>query len=209
VSANILTPKGVAVYPNIDRPDRKYGNYKCDLLMDPKEASAIKRTLMEEVAKVHGKAKAKSAEYKCFKKDEETGKILVRATSKYPPAVFDIKGGMVFHPEKKPGGKVPPVAGGSVLRMRVGAAAYKNDPGGKLYLNAVQLITLQTYNSGGFDSAEDALGDDEDGYVAGEETEGTETDDFDDEDSDDFDSIEEDDTDEDAGEEDGDDPTDF
>jgi hypothetical protein len=167
---SLITPKGVANYPWLNKPDTKFGKteFKCGLVFESVTAAkpvidAAKEVFAEEFGP---KAKAKLPLEK-----QEDGTVLLRTHSKSKPPLMDIKGNEVKATVK--------LGGGSVVKLGITLQAYDN--GGKkgvtAYLNGVQIIKLVEYGGGTpqFGSAEDEVEDGE-GFVAGSESFEDETD---------------------------------
>jgi hypothetical protein len=192
-----ITPKGVAIYPKLNKPDTKFkaeGEYSVKLRLSP---DAIPAETVEEIQAlldafaVETKAGLKQAAAKALKvltlaeqglkpevndDGDETGYIILKAGMKASgkskkdgkewtraPVIFDAKGTKL-----KP---VPPIWGGSELKLAVIAAPYyaANDKtcGITFYLDAVQVIKL--VNSSDKDAAGFGFGEEE-GFE-GEESE--------------------------------------
>lgn len=151
---NFMTPKGIAVYPWLNKPDTKFGDkFKTGLRVSPKEAEELIAAIKSANQEAHG-AKASSARVP-YKTDEETGEIIFRLQSKYQPKLVD-SAGQVIAPAT-----APMIWGGSTLRVKGAIKTY--DTGGNigtsLQIQAVQVVDLAEQSSAEFDAIEG-------GYVA-------------------------------------------
>ena len=149
---NFRTATGTAKYPWLTRPDTQFdaeGVYSTFLLLDEKDAAPL-IDLMNETAVAEFGAKAK------FKlpvsRDEETGKVQIKVKSKYQPKIYDSKGQII------PPSHLPPIFGGSELRIRgtMNAYAVSGTKGVALQLGKVQIVNL-SQGSGGDDSGFDEI----------------------------------------------------
>jgi hypothetical protein len=147
-----VSPKGVAGYPKLTRPDTKFnaeGVYTTNLTIDKADAenfiSAIEDAYTEEFG-----AKALPKANWPFK--EEDGKVIFKFKTKNRPILIDSKGNTI----------APKVAeelrigSGSVLKVQ-GAISCRSVSGknyATLYMNKVMLVELVEYNSGGFEPEE-------------------------------------------------------
>ena len=183
----LTTPKGIAVYPRLDKPDTKFndnGTYKTDLKISAKDAKPLldKLTAMYKdwVGKAHPKNPDQSnrnAFYFMALDDQgnETGDIILklRVTNKITkkgdlwdrrPAQFDAKG--------TPIAKHKAVSGGSTLKVSFEVYQYQLPTGAKgmsLQPEAVQIIDLIEWNgnkdAGGYGfGQEDGYSDDTAGF---------------------------------------------
>lgn len=91
-------------------------------------------------------------------KDKKTGELI----NKKPPPMFDAKGNLIK-------GKLPPVGGGSTMKIACTAMAYYVDSSGEVgvtyYLDSTQLIDLVEFGG----STNPGFGDEGGGYEADEE----------------------------------------
>lgn len=155
-----MTSKGVSVYPWLNKPDTQFdanGVYKCQLKMTPEEA----KELLDRIAKVANDEfgdKAKNLRFP-YKKDEETGEVLITAKSKYQPKFVDSTGQIIAE------SNVPNVFGGSVLKLSGNISTYDvgANKGVSLQLNHVQIIDLVE------GSGSNPFGKEEGGFVASNE----------------------------------------
>ena len=155
------TPKGMAQYPWLSKPDTKFneeGEYKVNLVLPKKDAApvieqinaAFAENLKEEVKKNKGKEiKTANPPYTDELDDDNkpTGNVIIKFKSKamYPPAIFDAKGNVM---------KESNIWGGSVIRVNSSIAPYNVGligAGVSLRLRAVQVIE---YVEGGTGSAD-------------------------------------------------------
>lgn len=183
------SPEGVAVFPCIHKPSKKYNKFECKLVLDPNDeelqafiakAEAIRDKFFDETKKslIANKKGAKAKELKSAPivveeyddQGNETGMVLMKGTA---DAVGKRKDGSTFNREVhvfdaagKRLKKVPAVFGGSRLKMAVIAFPYysaaANQVGISLRLEAVQIIELV---SGGGSAQSYGFGS-TDGYVA-------------------------------------------
>jgi hypothetical protein len=180
----ITSPKGVAVYPKLNRADTKFnedGVYSTKLLVSKDEAKAfvtqVKQVLKdyyEETCKTQKKAKLKLADSPW--KETEDGENLeinfklpakVKTKSgeaiELRPALFDCKG----HPTSEL------IGGGSVIKIGCEASPWfvpALGVGITLRLRAVQVLELKSPSSGGNSFEAFGFSSEEEGYVAGGET---------------------------------------
>jgi len=182
----ITSPKGIAKYPWLSRPDTQFntdGVYKVNLLIPADEASELCATLdaaADEAVKIARAAAKSPAIAKMVKRaepytpalddqGEDTGniefkfKMNAKVTFKdgtvkpMKPFFFDAKG--------KPLAVCPNVYGGSGLKVNFSPAPYfaaaSKTAGVSLRINAIQIIDLVTSgggNASGFGFAEEADG---------------------------------------------------
>ena len=153
------TPKGIAQYPWLSKPDTKYneeGVYKVNLILPKAEAIPLLKQINEVFAENVDKEtkKAKGADIKkanppyAEELDDEgqpTGNVVLRFKSKYKPAVFDAKGIPMVDSS---------IWGGSELKVNGSIAPYFTSmigAGVSLRLSGVQVIQ---YVDGGSGSAD-------------------------------------------------------
>lgn len=181
--AKMVTPKGVAIFPNITKEGeyegKKTGKYDCKLRLDPSnKADAAFIDRCEEIVneKIDNYLdKLKSSDKKKYSiqskwdrrspfvpelddNGEENGMVTIKFTrgvDKGMPLIVDAKKVQI----KKP----PVITGGSVLRVAYAIGGAYAMPSGKFlgvpfYMNAVQLIELGSFGG----SADDF--DEEDGF---------------------------------------------
>ena len=152
------TPKGIAAYPYITRPDYEYnseGLYKTKLKMPEADAAPLMKTIKELADSEFG-AKAKNARMP-FTKVEDTGEIEFTTKSKFKPAVVDSTGKAI------PEHSVPPIFGGSTLKVAGTLYAYNagGNIGVSLQLGGVQIVELSEGGNGAVSFAAE-----EGGFVA-------------------------------------------
>ena len=158
------TDKGIAQYPWLTKPDFAFdsaGQYKVNLKMSPEEA----KELVDEVRKIAKDEfgdKADKARMP-FKKDPETGEVIIITKSKFKPKIVDSAGHII------PDHATPQIFGGSQLKLAGTIYPYKQsgNVGISLQLAGVQIIELvsSTQNSsvdfapveGGFVAANDNM----------------------------------------------------
>ena len=189
------TPKGVAKYPWLNKPDTKFnpdGDFKVTLVVPVEEADTIMQFLDEQMAASEAKAKKDNPGKKVkvadapYSVDEETGNVEINFklkakvtmqsgdTFEQQPALFDAKG--------KPLADVN-VGGGSKIKVSYECVPFYTaliGAGISLRLRAVQVIDLVEFSGG---AAAGAYGfEEEDGFEAEdnsspfEENNGTEND---------------------------------
>ena len=155
------TPKGIAQYPWLSKPDTKFdeeGQYKVNLILSQEDAKPLiqqinesfAQNLKEETKKNKGKdIKTANPPYSDELDDDgkPTGNIIIKFKSKaiYPPAIFDAQGNVM---------KDSNIWGGSEIRVNGSIAPYYVPligAGVSLRLRAVQVIE---YVEGGTGSAD-------------------------------------------------------
>lgn len=154
--ASVKTPKAVAGYAHVNRPS-KFGKYELTLrFKSEKEVADIVAKAKELAEEEFGPKKAAKVKMP-FGKDEASGDFTIKATSKYPPTVYNAKGSEIDEE------RVPAVYGGSVVKAGLKLETYNGEgkTGVIARLSSVQLIKLVTSN-GGFD---DESADEEEAYV--------------------------------------------
>lgn len=145
IKERFTTPKGVAYFPYISKPDPNYGGYKVNLCVPKEDAmsviAVVKSVLTQgiQMDKALDKSIKQQAPFP-FKDevDEDgtpTGNVIFKLKSgeNYKPAVFDSKNkAMIEHN----------IWGGSVIKVGATAEYYNNNVGAGviLRLNAVQII---------------------------------------------------------------------
>ncbi|CAB4138741.1 hypothetical protein UFOVP344_13 [uncultured Caudovirales phage] len=151
---NFTSPFGVAKYPHISSPDTK-GKYadnkfKTKLVFDLKDPAtqAFVKACDDAATDIHGSAGAKL--YKPYKVDEEAGTVEFTFKSQYAPAIFDAK---------NQSAQKAKVGGGSVIRILGSFIEY--DKGITAALNQVQIKSLSSFGSSGFDAVDDGYEYDE------------------------------------------------
>lgn len=186
------TPVGIARYPWLNKPDTKFkaqGEYKVDLIVSRERAAALvaqvnkvaKEMLAETQAANPKKAKTmKLASHSVVAETDDEGNETGNTIFKLRQyASFESKKtGEVFTktiPLFDAAGKKcsPMVGGGSKLKANIELypwySAKDNEVGVKLRLNAVQIIDLVEYGSGG--SADQfGFGKEEGGFEAGDDS---------------------------------------
>lgn len=153
---NFTTPIGVARYPKISQPDTTgdYADnkYKTDVVFSAEDLKAVKKVLTDFGKKEFGD---KTFDIPVREhKDKETGEVVtfVRFKSARKPMIIDAKRNRV------PDGV--DIGGGSKIRVGGTLNTYKKggNSGVNVYLNAVQVIELQTgFNLNDFEEVEDGF----------------------------------------------------
>lgn len=171
----LTTPKGIAVYPWLTKADTQFdedGKYKTSLRLDPNAPGVAEflSAIMDRVALHQNELKLTAAQLKKYympfenEQDDdgdETGMVLIKADTKAVWKDGNAKELRIFDAYKQPyeGGAI---FGGSELRLNVSPAGFKNGKniGLKLYLNAVQVISLVTGGGcpDGFDEEDGGYG---------------------------------------------------
>ena len=159
------TPKGIAAYPWLSRPDTKFseeGEYKVNLILSKENAAPIIKTIVgvfEDNYKEQLKIQKKETLVKASPPFTEelddngkpTGNIIFKFKSKaaYKPAIFDAQGNTLID---------PPIWGGSEVKVNAVLYPYfspMNGAGVSLKIRAVQVIKLVEGSEGagrfGFD----------------------------------------------------------
>ena len=138
-ASGIGTARYAWIHP--DRPDTAFnadGEYKLQLIMEPKAAEKIKAVVDRVVADAFpGEDPSKLSIP--IDTEEETGNVILKMKSKFPPKYTDAAGSPIV------GKDIPNVWGGSTLQAYGNVKAYevnKNQRGISLQLNTVQVIAL-------------------------------------------------------------------
>jgi hypothetical protein len=133
-----VTPRGVAIYPHLTKPDTQYGeHYKLRLAVPLDKAKPLidelKAAAKEEFGEKASKARMP------YTIDKEEGTATFKFKSSYKPALFD-KRGQKLETD-------PLVGGGSVVKAEVTFKSYSGKGqvgiGITAYLHSVQVITLR------------------------------------------------------------------
>jgi hypothetical protein len=162
------TPKGIAQYPWLSKPDTKFseeGDYKVNLVLSKQDALPILKQINEvyaenyekEVKKANGKEVKKSVPPYAEEFDDAgqpTGNVILRFKSKaaYKPAIFDAKGIPMIDSN---------IWGGSEIKVNGSVAPYFTSligAGVALRLRAVQVIQYVEGGSGGADRFGEEVG---------------------------------------------------
>ena len=162
---SFTSPSGIAMYPWLNTADTQFdatGQYKCNLRMTPEQAKPLIDQVKEVANDTFG-AKAKSAKMP-FKKDDETGDVILITKSKYKPKFVDSQGATLAEHA------VPQIFGGSELKLA--GSMYPYNAGGSIgvsmQLGAVQVISVaERSNQSGTYSFEPV----KDGFVAANDNE--------------------------------------
>jgi len=180
-----ITPRGVAVYPRLQRPDTRYhelGVYKADIRIPVEEAKPLLKELGDiyrsHLGQPHPKlAPSKDKEAMWFYEQDEDGdflkdhvilKIRARNIKTKTGEVWDRKP-KLFDAKGRPIKANLNIGGGTVMKVSFEVDCYtsKKASGVRLIPVAVQIIDLVTFEAGG--SAEDYGFAEEDGFVVGED----------------------------------------
>lgn len=141
-----VSPLGTAIYPHISRANTKFnpeGVYSVDLAVDP-AAEGVTEFLSELHKEVRSKYPNGLLPYKRQAEDnKETGLILVKFKSSYPPKIYD-KFGQTIDPENII------IGSGSVIQVSFISNLYEvaSKTGMNLYLQAVLVKELVEYKGG-------------------------------------------------------------
>jgi hypothetical protein len=158
---NFTSPKGIAGFTSLTRPDTKYdadGVYHTKLTFPSLESvEGLIELMKEEALEELGKAKAAKVK---FPEENEDGTVTIKFKSKAKDKngntkklpLFDGRGNPIKNTEDLS------IGGGSVLKIKGAAKGYANGTniGVTLYINSVQIIKLEEYGGGGFDADDEA-----------------------------------------------------
>ena len=180
--APVVTPVGTAQWPRVNSPDTRFdedGEYRCNLIVDKKEFTHFKKTLLKLYEEAYtkeqenqGKKRLKKWDsFPCFEDDD--GNLVIKTKRK---AVWTDRDGnkkpnqIALHDAKgSPIMDAPIVGGGSKLRLSVRPKFWYTGMlgfGCSLDLLAVQVLDLADYQPQGTDFGFSA----EEGYIHGGET---------------------------------------
>jgi hypothetical protein len=158
---SLKTPKGVANYPWLSKPDVSFGKerFKCGIVF---ENSAIAKPVIDAVNKVAADEFGAKAKVKKPLVKNEDGTILLKTQSNSKPTISDSHGEVLK--------KTVKLGGGSIVRLAVTLSTYNKDGsrGVTAYLDSVQLLKLVEYGAGREVSWESAADEVEDAFVAGD-----------------------------------------
>ena len=160
----VKTPVVTLGYTHLNRPDQRYKKYSAQAIV-PAEVLADFTAEVDTFAEDNFTPKVlKAKEFRKGYKVNEDGTITINARSSYAVDVVDIKGRPISLDNVR-------VGGGTVARLNVELAASNGDkPGISLYLKGVQIVKLKEYSAGGFDDLSGDYADDEEAYVADDDT---------------------------------------
>jgi hypothetical protein len=159
----IVTPKGELKLAYISSPSTKFnpdGVYTALLVLDP--ALDEVKEFVKSVAAIAKEHKVKNVP---IKKDMDgetpTGMLIVKASSGFPPSIFDSAGNNITE-------NSDPVGRGSIVRIAVAAKPWEvsGNTGIKFYLQGVQVLSLVKSRGQSFDSLGFTKGE---GYVIQED----------------------------------------
>ncbi len=154
------TPKGIAGYPWINRPDTQFnpeGQYKVNVRMSKDDA----KQMMEDCQKAANDAFGdKASNAKMPWKIDETGEVVFICKSKFQPRLVDSTGQVI------PDAKAPQVNSGSTIKAAGTLFPYSagGNIGISLQLAGVQIIELAARGDGDM-----GFGNEGDGFVAANE----------------------------------------
>lgn len=164
----MVSPKGSAFYPKINRPDQKYNNYQASIILSKDDGEELLEKLKEVFVDECGPKKLDKATFPI--KKQEDGTYLFKSTSKQKPKIFDSKGKPVLNSDELN------IGGGTVMKVSFSATVKQDRTGVTAYLNAVQIIDLVEYVGSAFEAeegnfvAEESSSEPETDSVANEET---------------------------------------
>lgn len=142
---SVITPRGVAMYPWLTKPDTKFnadGIYKMSLSIESSEAQELAETIRNTYLEELGDKKIAKANFP-FKDDGE-GNTVFSFKSKKKPKIYNSKGQLMANPDQLR------IGGGTIGKVSFTMSAYDkgSNNGVVLYLNAFQIIQLAEYKSG-------------------------------------------------------------
>lgn len=143
-----VSPKGVAGYPKLTRPDTKFkaeGEYSTTLTMDKKTAQPLIEKIQEAYVDEFGQKALPKAN---FPYKEVEGQIQFKFKSKNKPKLFDSKGKPILNTEELN------IGSGSVLKIAgaISCRAVSGKNYATLYMNQAQIIELVEYSSSPFEA---------------------------------------------------------
>lgn len=140
---SFVTPVVELGYPKFSKVDKKYNDYRTQIITDELTARALKGAMRDYAVEVYGPVAGKKAKLPSFKEDEEqpgTYKLTVSSTRK--PAVVDSSGS-----EPIPENII--IGGGSKAKLSLIFKPYAEGAtlgnGVKVMLDAVMIVELQEY----------------------------------------------------------------
>ena len=149
---NLKSPKGIASYPHLNKADFKFdedGVWKTDLIVDKNDETEAFVDAVKAVASEAFGKKASEAHMPFFQHEEDETKMVLRFSTKYEPALHSASGAKVSR------NGLPMIGSGSTLRISTVAESWEGKGKGvKLYLNAVQIISMVEYGAADFESEE-------------------------------------------------------
>jgi len=149
------SPIGRAKYPHLKEPDTAFDTdkpkYKTELVLSAEAAKPFIDQINKAAEDVHGKQAAGKVRFP-FTKDEDTGEVSFKFSSKYQPAFSDTTG------ETIPPSQLPKVGAGSSLIVSGVINVYEvnKSKGVGLLLDGVQIVDIVEYGGGNisFDAVE-------------------------------------------------------
>lgn len=198
-SYRFITPKGVAIYPNLHKPSEKFGKYEARIRVPESDEfieklrAKLQPMLDSFVAETEAELKAKGGQSARKAKEikvkelltleyddngDETGNVLLKGTLKASGeradgTTYTQAPTLIDSKGKEIKGSKPAVYGGSVLKLGLKASPYyspaNNEVGMSYTLEAAQILKLVSGGGGGSYD----FGQDEDGeYEAEDESAG-------------------------------------
>lgn len=145
-----VSPKGVAGYPKLVRPDTKFkaeGEYSTTLTMDKKTAQPLIDQIEEAYVDEFGQKALPKAN---FPYKEVDGQIAFKFKSKNKPKLYDAGGKPIKDAEELN------IGSGSVLKVAgaISCRAVSGKNYATLYMNQVQIIDLVEYAGSPFEAEE-------------------------------------------------------
>lgn len=145
-----VSPKGVAGYPKLVRPDTKFkaeGEYSTTLTMDKKTAQPLIDAIEEAYVDEFGQKALPKAN---FPYKEVDGQIAFKFKSKNKPKLYDAGGKPIKDAEELN------IGSGSVLKVAgaISCRAVSGKNYATLYMNQVQIIDLVEYAGSPFEAEE-------------------------------------------------------
>jgi hypothetical protein len=161
---SLITPKGVAHFPWVNKPDTKFGKeeFKCGLVFASVE---VAKPVIDAAKALGAEAFGPKTKVKLPLEKQEDGTVLLRAKSKEKPTITDSKGNTIKRTVK--------LGGGSIIKLGITLSSYdKTGKGVTAYLDGVQVLKLVEFggNKPNFGDASDEIEDD-DAFVAGADVE--------------------------------------
>jgi len=163
------TPKGVAMYPWLNRPDTQFdagGQFKVNLRMPANDAKPLMDEIRDAAKTAFGDKSTKAR--MPYKTDADTGDIIFTMKSKFSPKAFDTTGALISP------NNLPQIYGGSVLKASGNIYPYTagGSTGVSLQLAGVQIVELSEGNNSSISFAAEegsfvAANDAENGSAAG------------------------------------------
>lgn len=151
MTTKYVSPKGIAGYPKLTRPDTKFkaeGEYSTSLTISKKIAAPLIATIEEAYVEEFGQKAVAKANYP-FKEDEE-GNVVFKFKSKNKPKLYDAAGKPIKSTDELN------IGSGSVLKVAgaISCRAVSGKNYATLYMNQVQIIDLVEFSGSPFEAEE-------------------------------------------------------